>query len=326
MRYRVGFLSDRYVAYFSLLAGLVLLVVGADALVRGSVHVAQRMGISSLLIGLTLVAWGTSAPELVVSARASLADQGGLSLGNAVGSNIVNLSVILGLTALIRPLRVASEMAEREFPLLIVVTLATTALIVTSGLLRWEGVLLLAVLIVWTLWQIRSVRQAAPELTHVDDIIEVSKTVGAKSTWTNVVFIVVGLGALVGGSSLFVGGASDLATAWGWSEALIGLTVVAVGTSLPELATSVAGVLKGEGDLAIGNVVGSNLFNLTGVLGIAAVVRPVPGGLLLPIDLIALVALTLLAVLALRTGFRLGRIEGALLLAGYAGYVVLRMG
>ncbi len=287
---------------------------------------AQRMGISSLLIGLTLVAWGTSAPELVVSAQASLAGQGGLSLGNVVGSNIVNLSVILGLTALIRPLRVASEMAEREFPLLIVVTLVTTGLVVTSGLLRWEGALLLAALIVWTLWQIRSVRQAAPELTHVDEMIEVSKTVSAKSTWTNGALIVGGLAALVGGSSLFVGGASDLATAWGWSEALIGLTVVAIGTSLPELATSVAGVLKGEGDLAIGNVVGSNLFNLTGVLGIASVVRPIPGGLLTSIDLIALVALTLLAVVALRTGFRLGRLEGVLLLAGYAGYVVLRMG
>ncbi len=312
-------------AYFSLIAGLVLLVVGADALVRGSVHVAQRMGVSSLLIGLTLVAWGTSAPELVVSAQASLSGQGGLSLGNAVGSNIVNLSVILGLTALIRPLRVASEMAEREFPLLIVVTLVTTALIVTSGLARWEGMLLLVALVAWTVWQIRSVRKETPELARVDEVVAPSRATGARSTWTNAALIVGGLAALVGGSSLFVDGASDLAAAWGWSQALIGLTVVAVGTSLPELAASVAGVLKGEGDLAIGNVVGSNLFNLTGVLGVAAVVRPVPGGLLSPLDLIALVALTLLAVAALRTSFRLGRIEGALLLAVYAGYVVLRM-
>ncbi len=325
MRYRDGFSPD-CVAYFSLLAGLVLLVIGADALVRGSVHVAQRMGISSLLIGLTLVAWGTSAPELVVSARASFAGQGGLSLGNAVGSNIVNLSVILGLTAVIRPLRVASEMAEREFPLLVVVTLATAVLIVTSGLARWEGVLLLVTLIVWTLWQIRSVRQAAPELAHVDEVIDTPRVVRGRSMGINALLIAGGLAALVGGSSLFVGGASELAAQWGWSTTLIGLTVVAVGTSLPELATSLAGVLKGEGDLAIGNVIGSNLFNLTGVLGVAAVVRPVPGGLLTSVDLIALIALTLLAVIGLRTNFRLGRVEGALLLLGYAAYVVLRMG
>jgi cation:H+ antiporter len=141
----------------------------------------------------------------------------------------------------------------------------------------------------------------------------------------DVLFIAAGLGALVLGSDLFVGGASTLAEAWGWSQALIGLTVVAIGTSLPELATSLVSVLRGEGDLAVGNVIGSNLFNLTGVLGVASAVRPIAGGLLDPVDLIALVAVTLFAVIALRTHLRLGRVEGALLLIGYAVYVVIRL-
>jgi cation:H+ antiporter len=304
------------VAYLFLIGGLLVLVAGAELLVRGSVRLATRIRVPPLLVGLTIVAWGTSAPELVVSVQAVLADQGGLSLGNAVGSNIVNLSVILGLTALVRPLRVASEMAEREAPLMGILTLVTAILIATSGLLRWEGVLLVAVVLGWTAWQARSIRgnpfEGVPAPTSGSWLVDV-------------LFIAAGLGALVLGSDLFVGGASTLAEAWGWSQALIGLTVVAIGTSLPELATSLVSVLRGEGDLAVGNVIGSNLFNLTGVLGVASAVRPIAGGLLDPVDLIALVAVTLFAVIALRTHLRLGRVEGALLLIGYAVYVVIRL-
>lgn len=307
--------------YLFLIGGLVLLVAGAEALVRGSVQLARRAGVSPLVAGLTLVAWGTSSPELVVSTQASLADQGGLSLGNAVGSNIVNLSVILGLTAAVRPLRVASEMARREAPLLLVVTLATALLIGTSGVVRWEGALLLTVLFGWTAWQVRAARTALPaEVEALEAVPPPHAPVGL-----SVVLALVGLAGLVGGSDLFVRGATDLAQAWGWSAALIGLTVVAIGTSLPELATSVVGVLRGEGDLAVGNVVGSNLFNLLGVLGVASVARPLPGGLLAPLDLWSMIGLTIFTLIALRTGLRLARWEGVVLLAGYAAYVWVRM-
>jgi cation:H+ antiporter len=310
------------VTYLFLIGGLGLLVVGAEALVRGSVQLARRMGVSPLIAGLTLVAWGTSSPELVVSVQASLAGQGGLSLGNAVGSNIVNLSVILGLTAVVRPLRVASEMARREAPLLLVVTIAAALLIGTTGLMRWEGALLLAVLIGWTYWQARTARTAIP------DTVEALESVPPPHApvWTSALLAAAGLAGLVVGSDLFVRGATDLAEAWGWSAALIGLTVVAIGTSLPELATSVVGVLRGEGDLAVGNVIGSNLFNLMGVLGVASVASPIGGGLLLPVDLWTMLGLTVFGLIALWTGLRIERWEGVLLLIGYGVYVWYRMG
>lgn len=299
-----------------LAAGLMVLTLGAESLVRGSATLALRLGITPLVVGLTVVAFGTSAPELVVSVQAALAGQDDIAAANVVGSNIFNIGVILGLTALLLPLTVHRDILRRDLPLVILVSLATLWLLQDRELGRLAGLGLVSVLAGYLVLSVRQTRQAPGEPAQADAAIR-------GSVVRDVLYILVGLALLVIGSRLMVAAAITLARVLGVGEAIIGLTIVAAGTSLPELATSLAAALRRQPDLAVGNVVGSNLFNLLGILGIATLVSPLAPGALRWLDLgaMALFALALLPLLI--SGRQLQRWEGALLLAGYGVYLAL---
>ncbi|GIV59466.1 MAG: sodium:calcium antiporter [Rhodothermaceae bacterium] len=300
----------------TLLGGLILLVLGAEGLVRGSVGLALRLGLSALVIGLTVVAFGTSSPELVVSVRAATAGESALALGNIVGSNIANIALILGLSALIRPIQVQLQVIRREIPVMIAVTLLLGALLLDGVIGRLDGLVLVLGIVAYTGVAYRLARREAAA-TAFDEAIAPA----ARPLWASVTLVLAGLGGLLLGAQLLVRGAVTLAEALGISRAVIGLTVVAVGTSLPELATSVVAAFKREGDVSIGNVVGSNIFNILCILGVAALVHPVEAGALRTTDFLVMLALSVLVLPLMHTGFRLNRWEGALLLAGYVAYL-----
>jgi cation:H+ antiporter len=295
---------------------LVLLIVGADRLVLGSASAALRLGIPALVVGLTIVAFGTSAPELVVSVEAVRSGQGDLAVGNVVGSNLFNVAVILGLTALLTPLTVDARIVRVDAPLALVAALALPFLLWNRSLSPLEGALLLAVLVAHTvLAYLKGRRDASPE----DAPAPVTTHWGFDALW-----IVVGLGLLVTGSELLVVNAVDVARQLGVNDAVIGLTIVAAGTSMPELATSVVAALRRQGDIAVANVVGSNLFNILAILGVASLAGDLRTDGIGALDYatVVLVSLALVAMLLRRP--RLGRPEGVVLLAAYAVYVALR--
>lgn len=309
----------------SLLGGLVVLVVGADVLVRGASRLAAMVGVSPLVVGLTVVAFGTSAPELAVSVGGALSGAGGLAVGNAVGSNVFNVLAILGAAALASPLVVHQRLVRIDVPLVVAVTAVTWLLAADGRLARLEGVALMAGLAAYTVWSYRASRREPPEVAAEYAEAFATPTGPVRRRWPlAVVAVAGGLGALVVGARLLVAGATTVAGALGVPDLVVGSTIVAAGTSLPELATSVAAARRGERDIAVGNVVGSNLFNLLGVLGLAAVVAPAglavsPAALEtdLPVALLAMVV----AAPVLATGLVLMRWEGALLLVGYGGYL-----
>lgn len=298
----------------ALVGGLALLVAAASALVRGAAALALRLGLTPLVVGLTVVAFGTSAPELVVSVQAALAGAGGIAVGNVAGSNVANIGLILALAVLVRPIASDAALLRRDLPALVAATALAVALLWDRALGRGEGALLLAGLVAYLVWSVRAARreQAAVELP-------VAAPTGP--AWRDALFVAAGLAGLVWGADLFVGGAVRIAEAAGVSNAVIGLTVVAVGTSLPELATTVVAAARGEGEIAAGNVVGSNLFNLLGILGVAALVDPLDAPGLRPVDLAVMAAFTVALVPMMISGRRLVRAESGVLLAGYAGYM-----
>lgn len=299
--------------------GLGLLTAGADVLVRGAASLARRLGLTPLVIGLTVVAFGTSAPELVVSVTGTLEGRGDMAVGNVVGSNIFNLAVILGLTALISPVRIKLGLIKLDVPLMIAASLLAAWLGWRGHLARPGGAVLLVLLAAYTAFSIRLARkQAAAE---VDREFEAGVPGPSRSPWVDLCLILAGLAMLVAGSQLLVRGAVTVARLWGVGEAVIGLTIVAAGTSLPELATSVAAAVRRQPDIAVGNVVGSNLFNILGILGVASTVRPLSAPGIRPLDLWVMVGFSIAVLPLLWTGRRLQRWEGALLLAGYAAYL-----
>ncbi|MCU0290773.1 MAG: calcium/sodium antiporter [Thermoanaerobaculaceae bacterium] len=305
-------------------SGFLLLVVGAEGLVRGAVRLAAASGISSLVIGLTVVAFGTSAPELAVSVGAGLGGQADIAVGNVVGSNILNVLLILGLSALIVPLTVARQLVRLDVPVMIGVSLLTWLLALNGRLGRLEGALLATGLVVYVVWSIRVSRrqsEAVPEGTDA----AVRRGPLPWSWWVaSAALTVGGLAVLVVGARLMVDGAVALARGLGVSELIIGLTVIAAGTSLPEVATSVMAALRGERDIAVGNVVGSNIFNLLGVLGLTAMVSPRGIGVApaaLGFDLPVMLAVAVACLPVFLTGFTISRAEGALLLGYYVAYV-----
>ena len=252
-------------------AGLGLLVLGAELLVRGASRLASSVGISPLVIGLTVVAFGTSAPELAVSLGASWRGQADMAVGNVVGSNIFNVLFILGASAAITPLLVAQELVRRDVPLMIGASVVVWLLAIDGAIDRLDGLLLAGGLVAYTWWLVWEARRegAAPEF----DAAELTHP-AASSVPKNLALVAVGLGMLVLGSNWLVGGAVAFAQYLGVSEVVIGLTIVAAGTSLPEVATSILAAVRGQRDIAVGNVVGSNVFNLLGVLGTSAAVAP----------------------------------------------------
>lgn len=302
-----------------LIIGLGLLYVGAQTLIRGGAALALRLGLSSLAVGLTVIAYGTSSPEMVVSAQATLSGNGAISLGNVIGSNICNILLILGLAAAIAPVSAHVQVIRREIPIMIAASVLVMGLLWDGALGRVDGALLLAAVIAYTFLTLRDARRAhaASVEKEFKDEMPATRGLGAGAAAG---LVVLGLGILILGSHLFVDGAVRLAQGWGISQAVIGLTIVAVGTSLPELATSVVASLKGDSDVAVGNVVGSNIFNLLGILGVAALLHPLDGTDISRIDLgVMLAAAVLLLPLAQVRG-KVGRAEGILMLATYAGY------
>lgn len=307
-------------ALLSLVAGVALLYFGGEALVGGAARLALRTGLPPLAVGLTVVAFGTSSPELAVSVQAALDGLGDVALGNVIGSNICNVALILGIAALIRPLSVHLQVIKIDVPIMIAVSALLWLVLRDAAISRLEGALLFAGIIVYT-WM--NLRQAARE--PVGDIDLGPGTHQGGSLGRDALWIVGGLAALVLGARWFVAGAIEVAAAAGLSQAFIALTVVAVGTSLPELTTSVLAALRGEQDIAVGNVVGSNVFNILGILGASALVRPLAAVGVGNFDLLVMIGVALLALPLLMTGSRLSRAEGAVLLACYAAYVAIRL-
>lgn len=303
---------------FFLIGGL-FLIGGAEMLVRGASRLALSAGISPLVIGLTVVAFGTSSPELAVSVGASLSGQADVALGNAIGSNIFNVLLILGLSATITPLIVAHQLVRIDVPIMIATAILALILALDGRIGQLDGLLLLASGVAYTLFLIRQSRRATP-----DRQMPVEANPG---NWlANAIFIVGGLALLVAGARWLIDAAVTAATLLGLSELVIGLTIVAAGTSLPEVATSVLASLRGERDIAVGNVVGSNIFNVLLVLGAGSAVTsagmPVPIGTL-TFDLPVMIGVSVAALPIFFTGYRIARWEGIVFLGYYFAYTTL---
>ncbi len=311
----------------AIVGGLALLVWSADRFVEGAAATARHAGMPSLLIGMVIIGFGTSAPEMVVSAISASQGNPGLALGNAYGSNISNIALILGLTAIVCPIAVRSSVLRKELPILFGVTLLAGWQLLDGQIDRADGWILLAVFFVlmgWSIWQGMRSRQDSLEAD-----IDVQLEVDPMPLKTALIWLFVGMILLVISSRILVWGAVDIARAFGISDLIIGLTVVAIGTSLPELASSLAAVRKGEHDLAVGNVIGSNLFNTLAVVGIAGTIHPMQVAPEVLYRDCTIMGLLTLALFVLGIGFRgpgrISRFDGVLLLSvyiAYAGYLV----
>ncbi len=312
----------------ALVIGLVCLVGGAELLVKGAASIATRLGVEPVIIGLTVVAFGTSAPELAVSVGAGLSGNSDVALGNVVGSNIVNILLILGASAIVGGLAVSQRIVRVDVPLLVAVSVVAFLMALDNSIGRLDGVILFAGIIAYTGWLIRASRRGeSPEVVEeyesaIDTVEGASVT---RSLPVQVLFVIAGLGVLVLGSQLLVNSATDIATHYGVSELVIGLTVVAIGTSLPELATSMLAAVRGQRDIAVGNVVGSCLFNLMCVLGLTGIVSAdgvnVTDGSL-RLDFPVMLAATIVLIPIFWSGFEIARWEGFVLVFFYAVYVV----
>ena len=315
-----------WTSLIAIVAGFALLVWGADRFVIGASAIARNLGVSPLIIGLTIVGFGTSAPEMLVSAMAAWAGNPDMGVGNALGSNITNIGLVLGVTALIVPLSVRSETLKREFPLLFVVMLIALTLLLDGEMHRSDGIILLVGLASLIYWMValglRERRGADPMASEYTDEIP------AHMPMTKAVFwLLLGLVILMASSRMLVWGAVNVAQWFGVSDLIIGLTIVAIGTSLPELAASVMSALKGEHDIAVGNVLGSNMFNLLAVLGMPGLIQPaVMPEELMSRDFPAMIGLTI-ALFVMGYGFlrpgHVTRAEGGLLLLGYLAYLAM---
>ncbi|MBR7069913.1 MAG: calcium/sodium antiporter [Oxalobacter sp.] len=309
-------------AFIAVIFGLALLVWSADRFVEGSAATARYFGMPPLLIGMVIIGFGTSAPEMVVSMLAASQGNPGIALGNAYGSNITNIALILGVTALIKPINVNSDVLRRQLPILMVVTLLTIGLLWDHDISRFEAVILLIVFAGLMTWTIGEGLQKKKDTLKSQMELEVS--IHAMPIRRAIFWLAAGMGLLIASSRILVWGAVEIAHEFGVSDLIIGLTIVAIGTSLPELASSILAARKGEHDLALGNIIGSNLLNTLAVVGIAGTIHPMmvePE--VLNRDVVAMAALTLLLFVfgyGFKRAGRINRIEGTILLACYVGY------
>ena len=309
--------------WLAIAGGLVVLTAGAELLIRGATALARSFGLSELLIGLTLVGFGTSTPELVSSVQAAMMGSPGVAVGNVVGSNIANILFILGLSAAIAPIAVEPKSFRRDAPALLLATLLAIAIAMTGSYSRLAGGVFLAALAAYIYLAYLTERRApdAPE-TKRHEAEAATLPPGPKSVPLDIVFVAAGLGLLMLGARLLVGGAINVASALGVSETIIGLTVVAVGTSLPELVTSVMAAARGKSALALGNVVGSNIYNILGILGATALFAPIA----VPAEIVAfdnwvMLGATIALIVFARTRNLISRIEGAALVVAYLVYI-----
>ncbi len=308
------------------IAGLVILIVGAELLVRGASRLAAAFGVSPLVIGLTIVAIGTASPEIAVSLQAAANGQGDLTLGNVLGSNIFNILFILGVTSILAPIVIAEQLIRKDAPILLGISLLTLALAFDENLGAIDGAILILLLVVYVVFALKQSRSESRKVQkeYAEEYAQKQPRT-TRNTVIYIVFILIGLGLLVLGSNWLVDSAVQFAKALGVSELVIGLTIVAVGTSLPEVSTSVIAALKGESDIAVGNAVGSNIFNLLGVLGIGALVSPegiAVAERVLQFDLPVMVFVALATLPVFYIDSRISRIEGGLLLSYYVIYVI----
>jgi len=299
-----------------LLLSVAMLYYGADRLVSGSSSIALRLGIKPLIIGLTVVAFGTSSPELAVSFLSALEGKGDIAIGNIIGSNIVNIGLILGISALIKPITVNRQIIKIDTFVMIGVSLLFVFFLWDSYISRIEGIILFALLIGYIIMNIRITLKDRSEAKPIEDALEIKKN----NIWLDILFIVFGLGLLVWSSDLFVDKAVYFAKMFGLSEAVIGLTIVAIGTSMPELATSVIAAIKGEGDIALGNVVGSNIFNILSIIGIVAIISPISTSEIRIVDMATMILMAAIIYPLARTGYLIDRKEGGLLILIYIIY------
>ncbi|MCU0779854.1 MAG: calcium/sodium antiporter [Akkermansiaceae bacterium] len=297
----------------------VVLTVGADLLVRGAGSLALRLGITPLVVGLTVVAFGTSAPELVVSLKAAWAGQGDIAAGNVIGSNIFNIGMILGVAALISPLRVQLQLLKVDAPLMLLTAVVLAVMLLDRRVDRLEGAVLAAGIVAYLVFTVVAARKQ--HTAEVDSEFEEGVPHRTTSPLLDILLIVGGIALLIVSSRFLVSNAIVLARHVGVSEAVIGLTIVAAGTSLPELATSVVAACKKEADIAIGNIIGSNIFNVLAIMGIAGASIPFAAPGVKNSDLVVMVAFSVVLVPMLITGGRLGRWEGGLLLVGFLAYL-----
>lgn len=302
-----------------LAAALAILFFGAEALVRGSASVALRLGLTPLVVGLTVVAFGTSAPELVVSVGAAIDGLGNIAVGNVVGSNIFNIGIILGLAALICPIPVNLAVIKLDAPVMIAAAIVMIGVLSGGTVSRPEGFLLLTALAAYTAFTIYLARRRSDP--NVEQEFQQAVPSASGSALRDILMIVGGLVLLVAGSRLLVSAAVAIARVWGVSDAVIGLTIVSAGTSMPELATSVIAALRRQPDIAVGNIVGSNIFNILGILGASAAIRPMTAPGIQPFDLWVMVGFSAALFPLLYTGRKIIRSEGIVLLVAYAFYL-----
>ncbi len=300
-------------------SGLVILVVGAEGLVRGSSALALRLGISPLVIGLTVVAFGTSSPELAVSVESAISGNSSIAMGNVIGSNIANIGLILGITALIYPMMVQRSLIREQIPLMIGISILIWVLTLDQEIDMVNGLFLFGGLLAYIYFSYQSSRgdAAADSVEILPGDVATLKD----KTWFCVILITLGLGGLVGGGILFVNSAVEIARIFNVDEAIIGLTIVAIGTSMPELATSVVAAVRKESDIAIGNIVGSNIFNILGILGVASIIKPLSSVGFSQVDYGVMIAFAIILLPMAITRKRLSRAEGSVLLLGYVGYM-----
>jgi cation:H+ antiporter len=313
------------ITLFLFFVGLAALVGGAEILVRGASRFATSLGVSPLVVGLTVVAFGTSAPELAVGVSSALAGQADIALGNVVGSNIANVLLVLGVAALVTPVVAGVRVVRREVPLMIAASVVLWLMALSGEIDRLEGVLLVAGILAYTAYLVRASRREASAV-RAEFAAEFGNGAGrgAGAIAADLAMVAAGLAMLLIGAHWIVGGAVAMATTLGIPEIVVGLTIVAIGTSLPEIATSVLAGLRGHRDIAVGNVVGSCIFNILMVLGVTATIAPDPLAVspsLLAVDLPLMVAAAVACLPILYTGSRVDRREGVLLLAFYAAYL-----
>lgn len=307
----------------ALLAGLIILVWSADRFVLGAAATARFMGISPLVIGLTIVSLGTSAPEMFVSAMAAFNGSGGLAVGNAIGSNIANIALVLGVTALVAAIPIQKKLVKKEIPLLLLVTIIAGLVLIDLVLDVWDAVILMIALVAAIYLLFQQTSSSGESIIDEDEQAAIDDMPAKKAIF----WLVIGLAALMVSSKMLVWGATSIAQAYGISDLIIGLTIVAIGTSLPELAASVTSAIKGHHDIAIGNIIGSNIFNLLAVLPIPGLVAPlIIENSVIERDYAIMLGLTIALIVIIALSYRRGvipKFTGLLLLASYIGYMSL---
>lgn len=306
-----------------LVAGLAVLIVGGEVLVRGAVGLSAAMKISPLVIGMTVVSFGTSAPELLVSLQSAMDGNPGIAIGNVVGSNIANLALVLGITVLIFPIVAEKQTKRIDYPMMMLASVLFGVFALNNMIDRWEGIVFVTVLVGFTVFLIRYSRKS--EKSKLEQAIGGEKPDAGEvkdSPWLSVGLLLVGLVALYFGSEWFVGGASDLAAKFGLSDSVIGVTVVAFGTSAPELVASIMAAVKKQSDISVGNLIGSNIFNVFAVLGVTSIVKPVGvDQSVMTFDMIWMLGIAAFMIVVLYLGDKIGRFKGLLLLLSYVIYI-----